>query len=108
MPDSRAQKVLVIKKLGCILKLSVQLTTANTRRLKSLALLLYFVFGMQSALAAPTDDFVTTWTTDCPGCISTSIAVPMIGGPYDVDWDNDGTFDEFGYRCQPAQPQPLV
>ena len=45
----------------------------------------------------PADDFVTTWKTDNPGTSnSTSITVPMIGGPYAVDWDNDGTFDEFG------------
>jgi len=40
------------------------------------------------------DDFVTTWQTDNPGTSnSTSITVPMIGGPYDVDWNNDGIFD---------------
>jgi len=51
----------------------------------------------QTALAAPADDFVTTWKTDNPGTSNfTSITVPMVGGPYDVDWDNDGTFDEFG------------
>ena len=46
--------------------------------------------------AAPSDDFVTTWKTDNPGSSNdTSITVPMVGGPYDVDWNNDGTFDEF-------------
>ena len=57
----------------------------------------YFVafVVLQSALAAPLDDFVTTWKTDNPGFSnSTSIAVPMFGGPYDVDWDNDGFFEE--------------
>ena len=49
----------------------------------------------QVALAAPADDFVTTWKTNNPGTSgSTSITVPMTGGPYDVDWDNDGVFDE--------------
>ena len=49
------------------------------------------------ALAAPADHFVTTWETDDPGTSNaTSITVPMVGGPYDVDWDNDGAFDEFG------------
>ena len=48
-------------------------------------------------LAAPTDDFVTTWKTDNPGTSNpTSITVPMMGGPYDADWDNDGVFDQFG------------
>ena len=45
----------------------------------------------------PKDDFVTTWQTDNPGTSNdTSITVPMVGGAYDVDWDNDGVFDEFG------------
>ena len=62
----------------------------------STCFLLTFLLA-QVALAAPTDDFVTTWKTDNPGTSnSTSITVPMIGGPYDVDWDNDGVFDQFG------------
>jgi surface protein len=45
----------------------------------------------------PSDDFVTTWQTGNSGVSnSTSITVPMVGGPYQVDWDNDGEFDEFG------------
>jgi surface protein len=44
-----------------------------------------------------TDHFVTTWQTDNPGTSNeTSITVPMVGGPYDIDWDDDGTFDELG------------
>ena len=44
-----------------------------------------------------TSHFVTTWRTDNPGTSnSTSITVPMAGGPYDVDWDNDGVFDDLG------------
>lgn len=57
----------------------------------------FFLLGTQTALAATADDFVTTWQTDNPGTSNnTSITVPMIGGPYDVDWDNDETFDETG------------
>jgi len=49
-----------------------------------------------SAALSP-DDFVTTWKTDNPGTsTSTSITVPLGGGPYDVDWDNDGAYDETG------------
>ena len=49
-----------------------------------------------NVLAASTDHFVTTWKTDNPGTSnSTSITVPMVGGPYEVDWDNNGTFDQF-------------
>ena len=46
------------------------------------------------------DAFITTWKTDNPGASnSTSITIPTFSGEtynYDVDWDNDGTFDEFG------------
>ena len=52
------------------------------------------------AKAAPSDDFVTTWKTDNPGASnSTSITIPTnpaYAYSYDVDWDNDGTFDQFG------------
>ena len=51
----------------------------------------------QAAMAASSDHFVTTWKTDNSGTSnSTSITVPMVGGLYDVDWDNDGNFDQFG------------
>ena len=43
--------------------------------------------------------FVTTWKTDNPGTSGvTSITIPTrgTGYNYDVDWDNDGLFDEFG------------
>ncbi len=41
--------------------------------------------------------FITTWKTDNPGtscntCIS--IETGLIGASYEVDWDNDGVFDE--------------
>jgi len=50
-------------------------------------------------LCSATDYFITTWKTDNPGTSnSTSITIPTTGGgySYDVDWDNDGTFDELG------------
>ena len=41
------------------------------------------------------DHFVTTWKTNNPGATgSTSISIPMVGGPYQVDWNNDMVFDE--------------
>ena len=56
-----------------------------------------FLLNPQPVFAAPVDDFVTTWKTDHPGTSnSTSITVPMVGGPFDLDWNNDGVFDEFG------------
>ncbi len=53
----------------------------------------------QNAMTAPIDDFVTTWKTDNAGTSNfTSITIPTTGGGYiyDVDWDNDNVFDEFG------------
>jgi len=43
--------------------------------------------------------FITTWKTDNPGSSdSTSITIPTTGTGYnyDVDWNNDGVYDEFG------------
>lgn len=43
--------------------------------------------------------FITTWKTDNAGTSnSTSITIPTTGAGYnyDVDWNNDGIFDEFG------------
>ena len=45
------------------------------------------------------NDFVTTWKTDNPGSSnSTSITIPTTGSGYNynVDWNNDGIFDQFG------------
>lgn len=45
----------------------------------------------------PADDFVTTWRTDNPGpSNSTSITIPMVGGPYEVDWGDGAGFSESG------------
>ncbi len=60
----------------------------------SLFFLLFFLSPAQSP-----NDFVTTWKTDNPGTSNgTSITIPTfgIGYNYDVDWNNDGVFDEFG------------
>ena len=43
--------------------------------------------------------FTMTWKTDNPGVSpNDAITIPTIGGGYnyDVDWNNDGTFDQFG------------
>ncbi|WP_170254438.1 BspA family leucine-rich repeat surface protein [Phaeodactylibacter luteus] len=43
--------------------------------------------------------FLTTWKTDSPGTSnSTSITIPTTGTgySYDVDWENDGIYDDFG------------
>jgi len=60
-------------------------------------LVLIACMGSQITLAAPEDDLVTTWKTDNPGpSDNTSIRVPIDGGPYNVDWNNDGITDESG------------
>jgi surface protein len=58
-----------------------------------------FVMGPSKANAYTAGVFVTTWKTDNAGTSnSTSITIPTTGGGYnyDVDWDNNGTFDELG------------
>ena len=60
---------------------------------------LFYFLAPQAVHGAMQDHFVTTWKTDNPGTSgSTSITIPTTGGGYnyDVDWDNDGVFDEFG------------
>jgi uncharacterized repeat protein (TIGR01451 family) len=47
------------------------------------------------------DDFVTTWKTDNPGSsndssITINALTPSLQYSFNVDWDNDGVFDEFG------------
>ncbi len=37
--------------------------------------------------------FVTTWNTEADDAGNTSITLPIVAGVYDVDTDNDGTFD---------------
>ena len=52
-----------------------------------------------SGVTLSPDDFVTTWKTDNAGSSnSTSITIPTTGSGYnyDVDWNNDGTFDQTG------------
>ncbi len=58
-----------------------------------------FYFGTDTAfLGSSQDEFITTWDTSL-GTPGTTITIPTYTGEtynYDVDWDNDGTFDEFG------------
>ncbi|RIV43142.1 BspA family leucine-rich repeat surface protein [Flagellimonas pelagia] len=62
-------------------------------------LILFFICtsGLKSQIS--NSDFVTTWKTDNQGGTNnTSVLIPTTGTGYnyDVDWDNDGTFDDFG------------
>jgi surface protein len=71
--------------------------TAVCRQGSHCLMLFFGGFLTSVSLAAPTDDFVTTWKTDNPGSSGpTEITIPMIGGPYEVDWNNDGIFDQTG------------
>jgi surface protein len=50
-------------------------------------------------IGADLQSFITTWKTDNPGTsCSTCITIPTTGTGYnyDVDWNNDGVFDQFG------------
>ena len=54
-----------------------------------------------STLEIGAQPFITTWNTanlSAGSTNSTSIQIPTVGGGYnyDVDWNNDGTFDQFG------------
>ncbi|MCB0680492.1 MAG: BspA family leucine-rich repeat surface protein, partial [Saprospiraceae bacterium] len=68
--------------------------------MKTLYLLAQSFFFFSLSLPAFSQPFITTWKTDNPGTSnSTSITIPTFPGEsysYDVDWDNDGVFDEFG------------
>jgi surface protein len=64
----------------------------------------YLLFGLlllSSGIAHSQDrPFITTWKTDNEGASnSTSIRIQTISGDvynYDVDWDNDGNYDQLG------------
>ena len=63
--------------------------------MKKLFLFLFAVAG----LAAQSDAFIITIKTDNPGSSgSTSFTIPATGTGYnyEVDWDNDGVYDQWG------------
>lgn len=68
--------------------------------IKIIFLTTLFVTLTFNANAEFSDHFVTTWKTDnSGGSNDTSITIPTNASytySYNVDWDNDGTFDEFG------------
>lgn len=70
------------------------------KSLPKLLLLCVMMFGcIQFVSAQASTSFITTWKTDNTGTSnSTSITIPTTGSGYnyDVDWNNDGTFDQFG------------
>ncbi len=64
---------------------------------KFLVLLFIVLFPIKGLAVDESDYFITTWKTDNPGDSNdTSIKIPMLGGSYDVDWNNDGVIDETG------------
>jgi len=63
----------------------------------SFSTFIFLIIFTQISYSATLDDCVITWQTDNYGSSSaSSITIPIVGGPYDVDWDNDGIFDESG------------
>lgn len=63
-------------------------------------ILLILFFGMVASHLMAQEPFITTWQTDNPGSsCSSCITIPTFPGEtysYDVDWDDDGTYDQFG------------
>ena len=49
--------------------------------------------GSVLAFIKNVNHFVTTWNTETDDASSTSITLPVVAGVYDVDTNNDGTFD---------------
>ncbi len=49
--------------------------------------------GSVLAFIKNANHFVTTWNTEADDASSTSITLPVVAGVYDVDTNNDGTFD---------------
>ncbi len=49
--------------------------------------------GSVLAFIKNANHFVTTWNTETDDASSTSITLPVVAGVYDVDTNNDGTFD---------------
>ena len=61
-------------------------------------LIFAFLFLFMSS-ESTAQSFITTWNTGNPGTSNaTSITIPTSGAGYnyDIDWNNDGVFDEFG------------
>ena len=67
--------------------------------LNQLKILLVFTYLIFSAISYGQAPFISTWKTDNSGTsCSSCITMPTVGGMYnyDVDWDNDGVYDESG------------
>jgi len=61
--------------------------------------LLWMAWLTAASTAYAQQPFITTWKTDNPGTSnSTSITIPTTGGGYnyEVDWNNDGTYEQTG------------
>jgi len=72
----------------------------STSLLKTLLTTVLLVVSLTNFAQLSTNDFVTTWKTDNTSSGSsnaTSITIPIYAGElynYDVDWNNDGVFDD--------------
>ncbi|MFD0797028.1 BspA family leucine-rich repeat surface protein [Maribacter chungangensis] len=78
------------------------ITSSENSYLKKLLFFFYMCITTlnMNAQTDPNNDFVTTWKTDNPGAAisDATIIIPTEGEGYnyDVDWDNDGIFDDLG------------
>lgn len=78
--------------------LCLQLTNVNVDNGNSLDAT-WSSFCLNGSGECDEGSFITTWKTDNPGnsCAS-CIKIPIIGNghTFDVDWENDGVYDQFG------------
>lgn len=78
-------------------KISISIALLTT--VLTLSVISFLALSPAKAAPGDTDSFITTWKTDNPGSSNNSsikIGTAGFGYSYNVDWDNDGTFDEFG------------
>ncbi|MCB0665844.1 MAG: BspA family leucine-rich repeat surface protein, partial [Saprospiraceae bacterium] len=76
------------------------LSSNYARSLSIFRLILFASVVLYCRVNAQPDAFITGWNsfsgpTSCTSCITIPTKGP--GYNYDVDWDNDGVYDEFGF-----------
>lgn len=71
---------------------------SNVWEFTFLTIILSFVANNAWSQTPDPTAFISTWKTDNPGGCPTCITIPTTGGGYnyDVDWNNDGTYDQLG------------
>jgi surface protein len=74
--------------------------------MKTKLLILIMLLGMANSVSSQTN-FITTWVTNLNNQL---IQIPTTGGGYnyDVDWENDGVFDNFGVTGPASHIYPIT